>query len=71
MNWQPIETAPKNTRVLVTRSPATTRPPVNIAWFSTAALLRHQFPWKLAAHNKLWYRPTHWMPLPAAPAQEG
>ncbi|MBX3634038.1 MAG: DUF551 domain-containing protein [Rubrivivax sp.] len=67
MEWQPIETAPKNVRVLVTRFPARTMPPINIARFSTGALRRHEFPWKTMGSLKLKYRPTHWMPLPAPP----
>lgn len=67
MDWQPIETAPLNQRVLVTRYPATTRPPVDVARFSTGALRRHEFPWKALGTIKLRYRPTHWMPLPPPP----
>lgn len=65
--WMPIETAPRNTRVLVTRFPATTKPPIDMARFSTAALRRHEFPWRVHCNARLRYRPTHWIPLPAPP----
>ncbi len=67
--WHPIETAPKDEKVLVTRFPYTGRhAPINMAWFSTSELRKHCKPWVLsAARRKLRYHPTHWMPLPDPP----
>lgn len=67
MNWQPIETAPKDgTRILVTRFPATSKPPINIAWWSEKRLRRGCYPWRITCKS-LPYDPTHWMPLPQPP----
>ena len=61
MDWQPIETAPKNqTQILVT-VPWLPEPTIlfwNVSdeWESPASGIHENAPWD----------PTHWMPLPAA-----
>ncbi len=51
--WQPIETAPTTGRELILL--LVPREPDNTLWPQVA------FP------NRWWIKPTHWMPLPAAP----
>lgn len=77
--WQPIETAPRNVPVLVLASGQQF-----VAWFqddATDEMYDERFGG--SDHNKSWCvtdnkhgpyalrggRPTHWMPLPAAPAK--
>jgi hypothetical protein len=70
--WRPIETAPRcvegqsgdNGRrpVLVTYSPHTGQhAPVACARLTTKGWITGR------RHNRLWFQPTHWMPLPAPP----
>lgn len=54
--WQPIETAPKGERV--------------ITFFSDGDfLLCCAADWKRDEEDDYW--PTHWMPLPSPPSDEG
>ena len=65
MNWQPIDTAPKDgTEILVYASFAGTRKPVIATW------LRSYGAWLL--HNvgmAITLTPTHWMMLPEPPEE--
>lgn len=68
MEWQPIETAPKDgTVVMGFDEKLPTRglsPPIAcIRWFDTAW-------WGTTGDSIVMLRPTHWMPLPDAPSQE-
>ena len=64
--WKPISTAPRDTRVLVTRIPFTNRAPVRIARFKSNRLKKHQYPWR-SGHERLQWEPTHWCEIPAVP----
>jgi len=60
MNWQPIETAPKDgTGVLVYSNGR-----VVSAYFS-----KSQDEWLEVIHDYSFYDPTHWMPLPELPKE--
>jgi hypothetical protein len=65
--WQPIETAPKETSILIARfstEPACYR----VAYYDDAA---NPYPWHVEdaaqGFNHHWQWPTHWMPLPSPP----
>jgi hypothetical protein len=64
--WQPIETAPKDTDVLIYRI-ARYGPMIPIV----AALFHNgeEAGWCTFDHDSDWIegKPTHWMPLPPAP----
>jgi hypothetical protein len=64
--WQPMETAPKDQPVLVRGSEYMGIP--SIAFFDT-----EQNVWRVETLNTFFTlpTPTHWMPLPAPPEQEG
>jgi hypothetical protein len=68
MEWQPIETAPKDgTKVLVSNGFE-----MQVAEFSDSNIFGHK-EWVYGeiqnSYNRKSYvaEPTHWMPLPAAP----
>lgn len=58
--WQPIETAPKDTHILVG---PTKRMGICVAIFTDLD------GWETETPSQYWsiYTPTHWMPLPAPP----
>ena len=60
-DWQPIETAPQNTPVLVLERPEF---PVCVAIYKTGG---YPTGWVLDAYDAIELRPTHWMPLPPIP----
>jgi hypothetical protein len=69
MNWQPIETAPKDgTRVLVYNGDIYVA-----AWEDSSMSLKIKKGWVYACVATNWnyyevvYEPTHWMPLPNSP----
>lgn len=78
MDWQPIETAPKDgTHILV--FPALLAYPLVATWerpARTPPMMRsrgeetgHFGFWRVAmSPAKVPYEPTHWMPLPAPPS---
>lgn len=69
--WRPVETAPKcvaggdgdNGRrpVIVTRHPSTGVPPMAIARLTRKGWVSGR------KDNRLWFEPSHWMPLPDPP----
>lgn len=59
-DWQPIETAPKETRVLVWRPRETDE---NDAHAGVDIFLGKYW-W----HSRFHQQPTHWMPLPGPPS---
>lgn len=64
--WQDISTAPRDgTHILVTRVPATTRPPINKVRWGKGKLGVAR--WIISSRLGLQYEPTHWMPLPQPP----
>ena len=69
MDWQPIETAPRcesrqrhNVLVTMDADVADGYPPITIA-----CLTSHGWVTKCARKKRLWFEPTHWMPLPDPP----
>ena len=63
--WQPIETAPKDGRLVLIRTAA------GDEWAGTftAHWSRHSNGWFYSDH-RTHPRPTHWMPLPPAPSRQ-
>jgi hypothetical protein len=63
--WQPIETAPKDGRLILTYAPEAHKysgiPSVRVNYFYGCA-------WQKTNHKL--YPPTHWMPLPNPPESE-
>ena len=57
-NWLPIETAPKDGQRVLTCKPRAGKFKINIAYFSHG---------KFVAENNIYWKPTHWMPLPPPP----
>ena len=74
-DWQPIETALDeigNEAVLVTRYPATTRPPMHLVrWSRGPQHGRHG--WRIVGSSgkRINYQPTHWRFPPEPPEGEG
>lgn len=62
MDWQPIETAPKDGSQVLVYAVRRTGPLV------ASAANRTGSQWWAVNIGCLW--PTHWMPLPAPPSQE-
>lgn len=63
MDWQPIETAPKDgSRVLINRKGYAE--PICVGWYS-----QDWKEWKSVPGEWSW-KPTHWMPLPDPPKSE-
>ena len=58
--WQPIETAPKNRRVLVARPGEEPVIAENVMYTSAG------YSW-CSGYQEMRIRPTHWMPLPPPP----
>ena len=74
MNWQPIETAPTNERVLIFVPKACH---FDTGIYCAIKLDRGADPrWELTSlYGRIdidpFYAPTHWMPLPASPKDGG
>lgn len=64
MNWQPIETAPKDKVILVSCTRRMTAPYTAMNDSRDGWVTETTDAWVAA------YTPTHWMPLPAAPGKE-
>lgn len=69
MDWQPIETAPKDGRAVVVyaeygMSGKKRRAPIT---FASVARFSRGWGW-LSVPTDIQLHPTHWMPLPAPPA---
>ena len=60
MSWQPIESAPQDTDVLVANTQEYAIAFHDIHWCNGGSI------WS----DKLNFRPTHWMPLPKLPTYE-
>lgn len=70
-SWQPIKTAPKDgTPILAWSSKVADDEQPQIVWWNETGGY-----WELAWDCSLWYDkntpPTHWMPLPAPPTDNG
>lgn len=62
MTWQPIETAPKDEPILITRFAPGTQ------WHGRMAVDVKSAGRGFGCFNQ-WYPPTHWQPLPELPDQ--
>ncbi len=64
--WQPIETAPKDARMILVAARTTRDEPLSTMF----AYWSHRLEWwfRLYAHEPTRIYPTHWLPLPAAPS---
>ena len=77
MEWQPIETAPKDgTKMLVYRPSANPGATVTISFYKEDGNAKKPRPyWAITmstwnvVEQRLW-EPTHWMPLPKPPTQD-
>ena len=65
-DWRPIETAPKDGKVIVCTHPSKTIEYRPRAAFWYVARGTGAEGWK-SVSNHAWLNPTHWMPLPAPP----
>lgn len=73
MNWQPIETAPKDgTWILVNDGTGSAHPPVHVVHWSNPEWMGGPDTWVTMAigPNPDTYEPnpTHWMPIPTPPS---
>lgn len=70
MDWQPIETAPKDGPGILAYIPSAPwhdEPHICEAFWS---LWREGGGWRISDHdNGCWVEPTHWMPLPTPPKE--
>lgn len=64
-NWQPIETAPKSTEVLVCGW--CDNKPGNGYWMATATCVDGRWLSDPESSDNWYYPPTHWMSLPQPP----
>ncbi len=73
--WQPIETAPKNSTSILIYCPRSERKPVCEAWWAIAYEGDHGGHWQTSigpngrGYTILEASPTHWMPLPPPPIE--
>jgi hypothetical protein len=66
MEWQPIETAPKDFSAVILYDPETRRNnQVGEGYYAPEEYDADDL-WHWSSDNSIAY-PTHWMPLPAAP----
>lgn len=78
MEWQPIETAPKDgTDVIVMYMHINTQIVHNAFWNDYEDADKDEIGWWSYEHSEVsriklddWMSPTHWMPLPAPPTLE-
>jgi hypothetical protein len=63
MDWQPIESAPTNERIIVSESSEPPRDEIAIAWLD---IIDGKF-FYAPQGGLLSWAPTHWMPLPPLP----
>ena len=61
--WQPIETAPKDGRLILAATPRAT----DFSGFFVVYWSGPDENWLYSVGR--WIKPTHWMPLPAPPVQ--
>jgi len=67
--WQPIETVPHNTKVLVWRSgPPSHAEYLTSAWYGQSCD-EHSPRWHNYTDGPFAFAPSHWMPLPAPPEE--
>lgn len=67
MNWQPIETAPKDGTTVIAFMPSEEP---SLAYCAGAGRSRDGGDWWVWTERSYVGRPTHWMPLPAPPKTE-
>jgi hypothetical protein len=62
--WQPIETAPRDTPVLIYQSG------VDMAVAVGSITPRNTLVWFDPCYDVVTFQPTHWMPLPNGPSKD-
>lgn len=67
MNWQPIETAPKDGTDVLVWGPGCKS--IVASWNPAETRWSDGF-WDDGLTDDPWIHATHWMPLPAGPAKE-
>lgn len=72
MEWQPIESAPKDGRGILVIDATAFVPKAGMAWFYRDAWVGEDpgIHDREYCHHSVWPSPTHWMPLPELPKQE-
>ena len=65
LEWRPIETAPRDKRVLIANSDSE-------VWLATLRRVgpRAGIRWEHAGLGRVMFIPTHWMPLPPPPKEK-
>lgn len=69
--WQPIEKAPKDGTMILVYTPDPSEPIAAVTWEEYDIEYWHVHDRKFEPRPLRRSAPTHWMPLPAAPDQEG
>lgn len=62
MDWQPIDTAPRDYTEILVYDP---EHECFVAWYEY-----HRHEWRWSPHDAGWCNPTHWMPLPPPPTEK-
>ncbi|MDX4957877.1 DUF551 domain-containing protein [Delftia acidovorans] len=73
MNWQPIETAPKDGSLILLGAPNGVWVGKHLPAYTSGFAPKNPWSSMLLNHDHMaerYTRPTHWMPLPAAPGAE-
>lgn len=73
MNWQPIETAPKDGSLILLGAPNGVWVGKHLPVYTSGFAPKNPWSSMLLNHDHMaerYTRPTHWMPLPAAPGDE-
>jgi hypothetical protein len=70
MDWQPIETAPKDGTGVLGWWPLWTAFPVRIWWQNNQWRMAEDHPATWYDGMPRWHGPTHWMPLPEPPGSD-
>ena len=64
IEWQPIDTAPKDGTVVLALTVEAQNPSARVSWFEGGEWLRVWKPEKFVVAGPTGWWPTHWMPLP-------
>ena len=68
MDWQPIETAPKDGTPVVVFAPTTRAGTIRTNMRTITVAYLDRFYWWCSVDGKHSLKPTHWMPLPPPPS---
>jgi Lar family restriction alleviation protein len=67
LEWQPIETAPKDGTVILAVTVEAANPSARMSWFENGVWVRIWKPEKFVIPGPVRWWPTHWQPLPNPP----